>query len=314
MRLRRTLPYLFALALADAAAPGASFAQVVGVSITVAPPPLPVYVQPAIPAPGYIWTPGYWAWGPDGYYWVPGTWVLPPAVGLLWTPGYWGWVDGVFRWHAGYWGPHVGFYGGVNYGFGYLGVGYEGGYWAHGAFFYNTAVNNVHNVQIHNVYTKTVVNNTTRVSFNGGAGGLTARPNAQEQAAAHESHRAPTSLQTQHEHVASANPQLRASVNHGAPAASFAATPRPAQAPRAPAPHTAGGPGAPHPEAAHAGGPGAPHPEAAPGNVHPAGAQHAPPGPGPAPAHEEGHAADGHPGGGHDEHQAGGGGDDHHHD
>ena len=66
-----------------------------------------------------MWTPGYWAWGNDGYYWVPGTWVPAPAVGLLWTPGYWGWSGGYYRWNVCYWGPHVGFYGGVNYGFGY---------------------------------------------------------------------------------------------------------------------------------------------------------------------------------------------------
>ena len=47
----------------------------VGVSINVAPPVLPVYVQPPLPGPGYMWTPGYWAYGDDGYYWVPGTWV-----------------------------------------------------------------------------------------------------------------------------------------------------------------------------------------------------------------------------------------------
>ena len=57
--------------------------------------------------------------GGGGYYWVPGTWVQPPRVGVLWTPGYWGFVGGVYAFHAGYWGPHVGFYGGVNYGFGY---------------------------------------------------------------------------------------------------------------------------------------------------------------------------------------------------
>ncbi|MGA8143186.1 MAG: YXWGXW repeat-containing protein, partial [Candidatus Acidiferrales bacterium] len=109
----------------------------VSISITTPPPELPVYEQPYCPGPGYIWTPGYWAWGPDGYYWVPGTWVLAPRVGYLWTPGYWGWGDGVYVWHAGYWGPHVGFYGGVNYGWGYGGVGYEGGYWRHGVFAYN---------------------------------------------------------------------------------------------------------------------------------------------------------------------------------
>ena len=86
----------------------------VAVSVTIAPPPLPYYVQPPIPGDGYLWTPGYWSWDPatGDYVWVPGTWVLPPAVGLLWTPGWWGWSDGFYRWHAGYWGSHVGFYAG----------------------------------------------------------------------------------------------------------------------------------------------------------------------------------------------------------
>ena len=48
---------------------------------------------------------------------------------LLWTPGYWDWDDGLYIWHEGYWGPEVGFYGGVDYGFGYPGVGFYGGYW-----------------------------------------------------------------------------------------------------------------------------------------------------------------------------------------
>src|ERR1700728_1756644 len=52
----------------------------VGISVHITPPALPVYVQPPIPAAGYIWTPGYWAWDADAtsYYWVPGTWVEPP--------------------------------------------------------------------------------------------------------------------------------------------------------------------------------------------------------------------------------------------
>ena len=69
--------------------PIASAAVSIGISVNLAPPPLPVYDQPIAPGPGYIWTPGYWAWDPDfGYYWVPGTWVMPPAIGLLWTPGW----------------------------------------------------------------------------------------------------------------------------------------------------------------------------------------------------------------------------------
>lgn len=74
----------------------------VGISVRVAPPELPIYEQPLCPAEGYIWTPGYWAWGEGDYYWVPGTWFLAPEVGFFWTPGYWGAV--------------VGFYGGINYG------------------------------------------------------------------------------------------------------------------------------------------------------------------------------------------------------
>lgn len=198
-------------------------AQIVGVSITVAPPPLPVYDQPPIPGPGYIWTPGYWAWDDGDYYWVPGTWCEPPTVGLLWTPGYWGWNDGIYVWNAGYWGPHVGFYGGVVYGFGYVGVGYAGGFWRGGVFSYNRTVNNFGSVNITNVYSKTVVvNNTTNVSFNGGAGGVTAKANQQELAAASERHVAATSVQTQHQQFASTNKDLRASVNGGHP--SVAAT------------------------------------------------------------------------------------------
>src|SRR5258706_2372049 len=92
-------------------------------SVEIAPPPLPVYEQPLCPGDGYIWTPGYWVYDDDGYFWVPGTWALVPEPGFLWTPGYWGWSDGVFVFHEGYWGPLVGFYGGINYGFGYGGVG-----------------------------------------------------------------------------------------------------------------------------------------------------------------------------------------------
>jgi WXXGXW repeat (2 copies) len=208
-------------------APTASVAQTL--IIRIAPPELPVYEQPEIPAYGYIWAPGYWAYGPDGYFWVPGTWVQPPSVGLLWTPGYWGWHDGVYGWNAGYWGPHVGFYGGVDYGFGYGGVGYEGGRWNNGVFAYNQTVNNFGSVSITNVYSETVVTNTsaTRVSFNGGTGGTTAQPTPQEQAAAREPHVAATSMQTEHEHTASTNKALLASVNHGNPA--VAATSKPGE-------------------------------------------------------------------------------------
>ena len=157
-------------------APAASFAGVF-ISVGFAPPALPVYTQPVAPGDGYLWTPGYWAYGPAGYYWVPGVWVRPPQVGVLWTPGYWGWGGGAYIFHAGYWGPHVGFYGGVNYGFGYGGVGFEGGYWHGGVFAYNRSVSNV-NDMFTNVYNKTVVVNNVsvnRVSLTAGPAGLQAQ-------------------------------------------------------------------------------------------------------------------------------------------
>jgi hypothetical protein len=192
------------------------------------PPPLPDYQQPPCPEEGYLWTPGYWAWGGGGYYWVPGTWVQPPRVGVLWTPGYWGFVGGVYAFHAGYWGPHVGFYGGVNYGFGYGGVGFAGGRWAGNSFAYNRSVTNVTVTNVHNTYNETVINNVsvTKVSYNGGAGGVAAAPTAQERVAAREQHVAPTPLQREHFQEAAKNPALAARANGGHPA--IAATPKPA--------------------------------------------------------------------------------------
>jgi hypothetical protein len=209
---------------------GASRAFDVGVSITVAPPELPVYEQPEIPGEGYIWTPGYWAWGEGDYYWVPGTWVLAPQPGYLWTPGYWGWDNGIYLWHGGYWGSQVGFYGGVNYGFGYFGHGFDGGYWDHGAFRYNRAYNNVrNNTHITNVYNKTAINNISvnHVSFNGGNGGIQAHADERELAAEHAYHVMPVAAQQRQEQLARSNPDLRSSTNHGHPA--IAATSRAGQ-------------------------------------------------------------------------------------
>jgi hypothetical protein len=228
IRFIRTL--LFAVVMVMLSMSATAFAQVaVGVVITIAPPPLPVYDQPLCPGENYIWTPGYWAYGDDldDYYWVPGTWVLAPEVGFLWTPGYWAWGGNSFVFYDGYWGPRVGFYGGIVYGFGYFGEGYEGGRWDHDRFFYNTAVNNVNVTVIHNVYNTTVINNTTvtRVSYNGGNGGINRRPKPEEEAAARERHLPPVPVQREHAQAARTDPELRASVNRGKPP--VAATPKP---------------------------------------------------------------------------------------
>ena len=205
----------------------ASSAQIgIGISVRIGPPALPVYAQPICPGPGYLWTPGYWAWNDaGGYYWAPGTWVVAP-VGMLWTPGYWGFAGGFYGWHAGYWGPHVGFYGGINYGFGYGGVGFAGGEWRGGGFFYNREVMNVNVTNVINVYSRTVIVNNTHVAFNG-PGGIEARPTPQEEAYGREPHTAPLAAQTEHEHAASQNRQLFASENHGRPA--IAATGQPGE-------------------------------------------------------------------------------------
>ncbi|MGA7892462.1 MAG: YXWGXW repeat-containing protein, partial [Candidatus Sulfotelmatobacter sp.] len=235
MRLHRAVRFLafgLLLLVIPSALSTPSAAQIgigIGISVRIGPPALPVYEQPICPGAGYLWTPGYWSWSDDdGYYWVPGTWVVAP-VGMLWTPGYWGWNNGLYAWNAGYWGPHIGFYGGINYGFGYGGVGFGGGEWRGGAFFYNTAVMHVDTVNITNVYVNrtVIVNNESHVAFNGGEGGVAARPTPQEEAYSREPHTPPVAAQVQHEHAASQNRALFASTNHGAPA--VAATARPGE-------------------------------------------------------------------------------------
>jgi len=188
--------------------------------VTTPPPPMPVYEQPYCPAPGYIWTPGYWAWGYAGYYWVPGVWVAPPRYGLLWTPGYWGFGGGFYGWHAGYWGPTIGYYGGIYYGYGYTGHGYYGGRWDGDVFRYNTSVSRVDVTVVHTTYVdNTVVNNTTvnRTSFNG-TGGVQAQPTPEEQKAAAAPHVAPTAVQVAHVQTAQSDKTQYASVNGGKPA------------------------------------------------------------------------------------------------
>lgn len=221
--------FAFLLSVMPAVFSSPSAAQVgIGISVRFAPPALPVYEQPICPNDGYLWTPGYWSWDDDGgYYWVPGTWVEPPQPGMLWTPGYWGWNDGVYAFNEGYWGPTIGFYGGINYGFGYGGNGFEGGEWREGHFFYNRSVTNVNVTNVTNVYNKTVIVNNTHVAFNGGQGGVQARPTAEQERYAHETHTPPVEAQRTQAHAASQNKALFASNNHGRPA--IAATARPGE-------------------------------------------------------------------------------------
>ncbi len=224
MRLLRSARMLL-LALLVSLVPASSYAGVF-ISVGFAPPVLPVYVQPVCPEPGLMWTPGYWAYGDEGYYWVPGAWVPSPYVGALWTPGYWGWSGGLYVWHGGYWGPHVGYYGGVNYGFGYGGIGFAGGMWRGGIFAYNTAVVHVgigggwgggRVYEDRTIVEKTTIINNTHVSYNGGPGGVNHQPTPEENQAMHEQHTPPTSAQVQHESSFRSNPQAYAKNNGGHP-------------------------------------------------------------------------------------------------
>jgi len=216
------------LTLVVLSAPTTSSAQV-RISVAFGPPALPIYEQPLCPGEGYIWTPGYWAWDDDGddYYWVPGTWVLAPEVGYLWTPPWWGWEGGVYLFHVGFWGPHVGWYGGINYGFGYFGEGFVGGRWDGGRYFYNRSVTNINVVNIHNVYNEHIEVRENHVAYNGGPGGIAARPRPEDQRWENERHIPPVAAQQQHFQEARSNRELRASVNQGRPP--IAATPRPSE-------------------------------------------------------------------------------------
>jgi len=184
------------------------------------PPPLPDYTQPPPPGDGYIWTPGYWAWGPGGYYWVPGAWVEAPYVGALWTPGFWGFYGGRYLFYPGHWGFHIGWYGGINYGFGYIGFGYEGGYWNGGRFFYNRVYNHINERVVHNVYSYRAnvrVVNGPRASYRGGEGGVRATPRPSERAAYHEPTAPRMNSQDRHAQSYQSNRGQSAAHNNGQP-------------------------------------------------------------------------------------------------
>ena len=73
------------------------------VAIAVAPPPLQIEVQPPMPAIGFEWTPGFYAWGAGVYVWTPGLWLRPPLVGLLWTEPRYVFSGGHYFFHPGGW-------------------------------------------------------------------------------------------------------------------------------------------------------------------------------------------------------------------
>ena len=237
MKLLRSSARWLLLALLLPLIPASQAHAGVYISVGFAPPVLPIYVQPVCPQPGLMWTPGYWAYGPDGYYWVPGAWVPAPFVGGLWTPPYWGWQGGLYVFHAGYWGPHVGYYGGINYGYGYGGIGFAGGMWRGGVFAYNTAIVHVGSGGAwgNRVYADRVAVDRgyyardSRVAFNGGQGGIRYQATAQERSYMNERHVQPTTFQTQHEQTARTDRMAYAKANGGRPQNLVAPRPLPAE-------------------------------------------------------------------------------------
>jgi hypothetical protein len=113
-------------------------------------------------------------------------------------------------------------------------VGYAGGRWDNGRFFYNSAVNNLGAAPITNVYNSPVVNNTTinnttinSTSFNGGPGGVVATPTAAQTLAAKDPHVPPTAAQRNQARMASVDRTQFVSTNQGKPV--VAATERPGE-------------------------------------------------------------------------------------
>jgi hypothetical protein len=241
MQLLRSARWLL-LALVVTLIPVSSQGQFI-LSVHFGPPVLPVYEPPPCPQPDLMWTPGYWAYSADqgDYYWVPGAWVPAPYPGALWTPHYWGWENGRYIFHEGYWGRHIGYYGGVNYGYGYGGIGFAGGEWRGGHFAYNTEVIHVNETIIHNTYRdrtiveRGIVANPNHVAYAGGPGGIHHEAAPEERIAEHEQHVAKTSFQAQHESTAKSDKTSFAKNNGGHPAHLAAAKPLPEEKHAAPA-------------------------------------------------------------------------------
>ena len=253
-----TPPPALAYAPSGQLPPGIDWDGVGEITATQAPPPLQEEEQPENALDGYLWTPGYWFWVRDRHCWIPGAWVRPPRFGLLWTPGYWAYAGGVYIFHPGYWGPHVGFYGGINYGYGYYGAGFTGGRWTGNTFTYNRSVSNV-GAAVHNTYSEPEVRplQAAKISFNGGPGGTNARPTPQEQLASGEQHLPITPHQRQSLQVAAGgapagqqNMAIRANTGAGAGPRTSLSSERELPQPRASAAPAAPGRDAPPPQRA----------------------------------------------------------------
>jgi hypothetical protein len=139
----------------------------------------------------------------------------------------------MFIFHDGYWGPHVGYYGGVNYGFGYGGIGFAGGEWRGHVFAYNTAVMHVDRRYVHETFEdrarveRSIVARDNRVAYSGGPGGIHHEPGPEERMAERDQHVTATRFQQQHMQTAMSDRTSYAKNNGGRP--SHVAAERPLQ-------------------------------------------------------------------------------------
>jgi len=65
-------------------------------------PPDVVYVRPASPGRGYVWTTGEWKYSGGRYHWREGSWQKP-VKSHTWKAGYWEKNKKGYRWHKGGW-------------------------------------------------------------------------------------------------------------------------------------------------------------------------------------------------------------------
>lgn len=67
------------------------------------PPPAAADVVVGVaPAPGYIWTAGYWGWVGGRYAWSPGRWIAP-RPGYRWANAHWMRGPAGWRFVPGHW-------------------------------------------------------------------------------------------------------------------------------------------------------------------------------------------------------------------
>ena len=83
--------------------PVASAAKV-SFSVGLTPPAPVVETAPPPPAPGSVWTSGYWSWDGAKYVWVPGQYAVPPFPAAVWIGGRWVPHGARWVWTNGHWG------------------------------------------------------------------------------------------------------------------------------------------------------------------------------------------------------------------